>query len=269
LTTLASAPAPAIIRLRARRGLALYLAVLLPPSVLIEGYLFLHPEYDGLTALLAVLPAVASITARPVLREGFGNVSFQLRSPVVLAGCRQALAVATLVPLAAFATGWLTGLAPIDARAHDVLTLHTAVLALVTFVLVPGEELGWRGYMLTRLVDAGVRHPILVSALVWYLWHVPLVFAGAYLSSRTPVVTAVLLLATMLPFAAVSARLRLATGSIWPPVLLHAGWNALMFELFDPLTTGPDGALWVGEAGVLTAGAMLVAAVLTRRPVLA
>jgi membrane protease YdiL (CAAX protease family) len=188
---------------------------------------------------------------------------------VVLVGCRQALAVATLVPLAAFATGWLTGLAPIDARAHDVLTLHTAVLALVTFVLVPGEELGWRGYMLTRLVDAGVRHPILVSALVWYLWHVPLVFAGAYLSSRTPVVTAVLLLATMLPFAAVSARLRLATGSIWPPVLLHAWWNVLMYELLDPPTTGPDEALWVGEAGVLTAGAMLVAAVLTHRPVLA
>jgi hypothetical protein len=81
LTTLASAPAPATIRQRARRGLALYLAVLLPPSVLFEGYLFLHPEYDGLTALLAVLPAVASITARLMLREGFGNVSFRLRSP--------------------------------------------------------------------------------------------------------------------------------------------------------------------------------------------
>jgi membrane protease YdiL (CAAX protease family) len=237
--------------------------------VLIEGYLFLHPEYDGLTALLAVLPAVASITARLVLREGFGNVSFRLRSPTVLAGCGQALAVATLVPVVAFAVGWLTGLAPIDAHAQNALTLDTAVLALVTFVLVLGEELGWRGYMLTRLVDAGVRHPILVSGLVWYLWHVPLVFAAAYLPSRTPVVTAVLLSATMLPFAAVSARLRLATGSIWPPVLLHAGWNVLMYELLDPLTTGPDEALWVGEAGVLTAGAMLVAAVLTRRPVLA
>jgi membrane protease YdiL (CAAX protease family) len=266
MTTLASAPAASTTSLRARRGLALYLAVLLPPTVLIEGYLFLHPEYDGLTALLAVLPAVASITARLVLREGFGDVSFRLRGPRVVAGCGQALAVATLVALPTFAAGWLTGLAPIDIHASRRLTLDTAVLALVTFVLVLGEELGWRGYMLTRLIDAGVRHPILVSGLVWYLWHVPLVFAGAYLPSRTPIVTAALLLATMLPFAVVSARLRLATGSIWPPVVLHAGWNVLMYELLGPFTTGPDEALWVGEAGVLTAGAMLVAAVLTRPP---
>jgi membrane protease YdiL (CAAX protease family) len=232
--------------------------------MLIEGYLFLHPEYNGLTALLALLPAVASITARLVLRQGFADVSFRLRSRRVVAGCGQALAVATLVALPAFAAGWLTGLTPIDLDASGIRPLDTAVLALVTLVLVLGEELGWRGYMLTRLIDAGVRHPILVSGLVWYLWHVPVVFAGAYLASRAPIVTAVLLLATMLPFAAVSARLRLATGSIWPPVLLHAGWNVLMYELLGPLTTGPDEALWVGEAGVLTAGAMLVAAVVTR-----
>jgi membrane protease YdiL (CAAX protease family) len=265
MTALAIAPAPITTRQRARRGLVLYFAVLLPPTVLIEGYLFLHPEYDGLTALLALLPAVASITARRVLREGFADVSFRLRSRRVVAGCGQALAIATLVALAAFAAGWLTGLTPIDIHASDRLTLDTAVLALVTLVLVLGEELGWRGYMLTRLIDARVRHPILVSGLVWYLWHVPLVFAGAYLPSGIPVVTAALLLATMLPFAAVSARLRLATGSIWPPVVLHAAWNVLMYELLDPLTTGPDEARWVGEAGLLTAGATLVAAVLTRR----
>jgi membrane protease YdiL (CAAX protease family) len=69
----------------------------------------------------------------------------------------------------------------------------------------------------------------------------------------------------MLPFAAISARLRLATGSVWPPVVLHAAWNVLMYELLDPLTTGPDEALWVGEAGLFTAGATLVAALLTRR----
>jgi hypothetical protein len=38
-----------------------------------------------------------------------------------------------------------------------------------------------------------------------------------------------------------------------------------MYELLGPLTTGPDKALWVGEAGVLTAGAMLVAMVVTCR----
>lgn len=30
-----------------------------------------------------------------------------------------------------------------------------------------GEEIGWRGYMLTRLVHSGIRVPVLVSGLAW------------------------------------------------------------------------------------------------------
>lgn len=48
----------------------------------------------------------------------------------------------------------------------------------MSLVLVSEEEIGWRGYMLTRLIDAGVLRPVLASALIWGLWHVPLVLAG-------------------------------------------------------------------------------------------
>ena len=41
-----------------------------------------------------------------------------------------------------------------------------------------GEEIGWHGYMLTRLVDAGMAKPILTSGLIWGLWHVPLILGG-------------------------------------------------------------------------------------------
>jgi membrane protease YdiL (CAAX protease family) len=42
-----------------------------------------------------------------------------------------------------------------------------AVLVVLNLVLVSGEEIGWRGYMLTRLIDAGVPRPVLASGAIW------------------------------------------------------------------------------------------------------
>src|SRR5258708_2353847 len=55
-----------------------------------------------------------------------------------------------------------------------VFVINVAVAATIVTVYsartAAGEEIGWRGYMLTRLVDAGVPKPILTSGLIWGLW---------------------------------------------------------------------------------------------------
>jgi CAAX protease family protein len=246
---------------RSRRGLLLFFALLLPPTALIQAFLFRHPELDGLAALLALLPALASVAARLLLREGFADVSFRVLSRPVLRGLTRGLLFAVLVAGVSFAAGSLTGLAPLDAHgaAAALGRPDTLILALVTLVLVTDEELGWRGYMLTRLVSARVPAPILTSGLIWGLWHVPLIYAGVYLPSGNRTLSAVLLMATILPFAAVSAQLRLTSGSVWPPVALHATWNVLMYEILGPAST--TAAPWVGEAGAITALTTLTAAV--------
>ena len=62
-----------------------------------------------------------------------------------------------------------------------------AVLSLVVFVLVAGEEIGWRGFALPRLQE---RHgPWVASAilgLVWSLWHFPLFFMPSMPQYGTP-----------------------------------------------------------------------------------
>jgi membrane protease YdiL (CAAX protease family) len=244
---------------RSRRGLILFFALLLPPTALVQAFLFRHPELDGLTAILALLPALASVAARLLLREGFTDVSFRITGRPVRRGAAQAVAFAALVAVLSFAVGSVTGLAPlhVSAAAAALAQPDTVILALVTLVLVIGEELGWRGYMLTRLISARVPRPVLTSGLIWGLWHVPLIYAGVYLPAGNHTLTAVLLMTTILPFAAVSAQLRLTTGSIWPPVVLHATWNVLVYEVLaaGSTTRGP----WVGEAGAVTAVVTLAA----------
>lgn len=61
-----------------------------------------------------------------------------------------------------------------------------AVLFVVTTFLTPfintlfglGEEIGWRGFLLPRLLPLGKPRAYLLSGIIWGLWHAPLVLMG-------------------------------------------------------------------------------------------
>jgi membrane protease YdiL (CAAX protease family) len=188
-----------------------------------------------------------------------------------------------VIGLVAYGIAWATGLAQFDPQPLGLIaslvgdtaspvTLFLVLLALTATIgtiigalSAAGEEIGWRGYMLMRLIDAGVPRPVLASGLIWGLWHIPLILAGVYVAGSSPVVSAVLFLVMVASFGFVIARMRLETGSIWPAIALHAAWNSIIQGAFDPVSTGAGAALWVGEAGILTALALVVAAVIFSR----
>src|SRR5262245_11519987 len=263
-------------RRRARRGLIVYFAVLVPLSAVFQA-LLIAGSPSWVWALMWT-PAAAAVVARLALREGFANVSFRL------GGRRgwKALGLAFLFPivlgLIAYGVAWTTGLVPFSPRPIGlaapyvadaaspavVFVVNLAIAATIGTLLsartAAGEELGWRGYVLTRLIDAGVPRPVLASGLIWGLWHVPLILGGAYLAGPPPLLAAALFMATATAFGFVFARLRLETGSVWPAVALHAAWNAVIQGAFDPASGGPQATLWVGESGILVALTMVVAA---------
>ena len=115
-----------------------------------------------------------------------------------------------------------------------------------------GEELGWRGYLVPRLVEAGVQQPGLISALIWSFWHVPLILWGGYAVGPSPVLSALLFIVAITPVGLLLARWRMASGSVWPAVIAHASWNIVIQGVFDYSSTGEKSALWIGESGILT-----------------
>ena len=56
------------------------------------------------------------------------------------------------------------------------LTLLLKTLPNIPFTL--GEEYGWRGYLLPRLLPLGEVRATLLVALIWGPWHVPFLLAG-------------------------------------------------------------------------------------------
>jgi uncharacterized protein len=136
---------------------------------------------------------------------------------------------------------------------------------VLNLVLSTGEELGWRGYMLPRMVQSGVPAPILVSSLVWGLWHVPLFLWGGFVhDGPDPIIVTGLLLGTTTAIGYVLGRLRLDTGNVWPAVVLHIVWNTVIQIGFDTAATGEDRALWIGETGILTALVLVAIALVYR-----
>lgn len=272
------------VRLRARRGLAIYFGMVVLLSAVFQILLIETRTWIWVIPLMWS-PAVASIMARLALREGFADVSFRV------GGRRgwQAIAVAAIFPivigLPVYGIAWMTGLARFAPRPGGVaahfasaspvtaflvmLAVAATIGTIVSILTAAGEEIGWRGYMLTRLVDAGIARPVLVSGLIWGLWHVPIVLGAGYAAGPSLAASALLLVVLATAFGVVFARLRLQSGSVWPAIVLHGAWNSIIQSAFDAARTGGDGfrlhdgaSWWVGESGVLTVIAMIIAAVL-------
>lgn len=59
------------------------------------------------------------------------------------------------------------------------LYIATLVMApLINTVFGFGEELGWRGYLLPKLLPLGKYRAYIILGIIWGLWHLPLVLVG-------------------------------------------------------------------------------------------
>ncbi|GAA4879792.1 type II CAAX endopeptidase family protein [Actinomycetospora straminea] len=258
------------VRGNARRGLAMYLSLIVASSLVINVWAFTHPASAAVSiGVLMLTPALASVVTRLVRREGFVDVSFRFGPARRIVPWFVAAAVLPIVVGAiAYGTAWATGLAGFTGTVGSV-AVGVASMFLVavwgTCLSTAGEEIGWRGYMLTRLIDAGVPRPVLASGLIWGVWHLPMVLGGFYAAGTNRLLSSVLILVAITSFGFFLARMRLETGSVWPAVLAHSAWNVIIQVPFDGASSGEGATLWVGESGILVCVLLVVVAVVVSR----
>ncbi|RUT31909.1 CPBP family intramembrane metalloprotease [Paenibacillus zeisoli] len=271
---------------RARTGLRLYLGILFIISIILN-ILVIMTKSIPLIVVYMFTPALSSILARILLREGIKDVSFSINHTKIWKGIGLALLLPMVICGITYSIAWLSGLAVFQLPQGGTLEpvyhllglqylptpLHFVLIVVVTGILgsminlipVMGEELGWRGYMLTRLVEAKVKRPILISGLIWATWHVLIVIVGLYAAGSSIILSVLGIYLCIVPFSFITARLRLITGSVWPSVIIHATWNATIQGPFTRATTGYQSEIWIGESGLITALIILIIAIITSR----
>ncbi|MEF3274862.1 MAG: CPBP family intramembrane metalloprotease [Chloroflexus sp.] len=104
---------------------------------------------------------------------------------------------------------------------------------LLNAVPVFGEELGWRGYLLPQLLPLGQWPALILSGVIWGLWHTPVILLG-YNYPTNPVLGVVMMTVFCVLVGILLGWTRLATGSVWPAVIGHGSINAFggAFMLF-------------------------------------
>lgn len=138
------------------------------------------------------------------------------------------------------------------------------VAALLNSVLAFGEELGWRGWLVPALRPLGTWPALLLSGVIWGLWHSPLILLG-YNFGRTDITGVLFMVGGCVAWGVLLGWLRLRSASIWPAVLAHGSLNASAGLILIVAASQPDLALAgpLGIAGWIVAAAVIVVLALT------
>ena len=131
------------------------------------------------------------------------------------------------------------------------LLISAPLNAFATF----GEEFGWRAFLLPELTPLGKRKALIISSVIWGIWHWPVVLMGHNYGLSYPGFPWLGLLATVwftVSIGIVFGWLSLKGRSVWPAVLAHGALNGLasIGVLFlnspSPMLLGPTPAGIIG-----------------------
>ena len=266
-----------------RRGIFSFLSITFFITYAIEGALILSgfritrlPAMYGQLVVAAVMwvPALATVlTIRFITREGFAIVNFRFGSwkPYVASGL--------IVPLCfvlIYGLTWLLGLGePHWELDQYMATLRQAgganiphmpspaiilpAMYMATLVMAPflnglfgfGEELGWRGYLLPKLMVLGKPRAYVLLGIVWGLWHLPLILIG-FTYPGHPVLGVVAFVAVTITLGIYINELTLRHRSSILAGWVHGVFNsqklgvwAMLFPTVNPLIGGFAGIVGI------------------------
>jgi membrane protease YdiL (CAAX protease family) len=162
-------------------------------------------------------------------------------------------AAAVALPVAGFALGHVLFVA----AGNPMLPVPGTVqpILLVLFVLVIGEEIGWRGFLLRHLLTR--RSPLVAAILVgivWALWHTPLYFIPGMPSFGGPFLA---FAAWAMSLSFLLTWLWMGTRSVVLATVMHGSAN--LFQSFVFPHTDAGVVFGFGALGTAVVAAIVVA----------
>lgn len=222
------------------------------------------PPVSMLTSLTSVILMMLVVT-----REGWSQKGW--RSLGLLTTGLRGWWIAILVPAACLvfsdAVLIMMGLAslhnPEGGKSALQMVANISIGLLISIGLAFCEEIGWRGYMLPRLLGLGAVSAVFMVGFLHGVWHLPLMLMTPYYHpGANPMILVPLFLVTLTLAGVFFGFLRLWTGSVWPAAIAHGVYN-LVWGLGSKLITADRPATMEyigGESGVLVIAVLIIAA---------
>ena len=140
-----------------------------------------------------------------------------------------------------------------------VQTLQAILIApLLNAIPTFGEEFGWRGYLQPKLMPLGDRKAILLTGIIWGVWHWPVILMGYNFGLDyfgKPFLGPLMMVWFTIVVGALLGWVTIKADSVWPAVIGHGALNgiaalSMLFLIGEPSTLlGPTPVGIIGGAG--------------------
>jgi uncharacterized protein len=241
-------------------SLALTIALALPHA---QINLLMSVMVPTVTVTLLTFTYFKKGTRRDLWRGiGLDKAGFRSWAPALLLPfllCGAAYGTALVIGAGELADFHITMSSALDWAAN------LAVGLVVMSVVIMGEGIGWRGYLLPRVQElTDKRRAAVLTGFAHGLFHLPLILlATTYDSDGTRWIVAPAAVVTITAGGVFYAWLRDRSGSVWPVAVAHNSVNTV-FNLgaATVVATSPASLAYVaGETGFATMGACAAMAV--------
>lgn len=152
--------------------------------------------------------------------------------------CVMAAAVPLLYGTLVYVPVWLLGIGGFRGGSFFLRLLLLAPFHLpLTLLFAAGEEVGWRGVLVPNLSRAsGFATAAFVPGAIWAIWHWPDILVFGFRTEAGIGYSISLFSISLVGLGVFLSWLRLASNSVWPPIVFHGVHNLLIWRVFDPAT---------------------------------
>ena len=204
---------------------------------------------DQLVSLGMLCPALSMLLTRYVTGEGFAvtgkdsmllGISFKdkkwiyfviaLLLPWVYVELGNALTLLLSPHSFDFHHPELLGLADNERAIVYIQPIAAIVSGIIASFAALGEEAGWRGYMMPKMIKLwGIRKAVVIGGILWGMWHWPLTYVGHNFGMEYtgyPFTGFAAMCVMCIFMGIILTYVTCKSGSIWPAAFLHAINNA-------------------------------------------
>ena len=244
---------------------------------------------QGVVAAMMFVPALCVLLTRLFTKEGFKNSQLTLN---LGKGCTRYYLIAWFLPSILCALGAVvyflvlpgefdTGhsyliqqnaemgvtMTPEEVDSKVVMGIVVALLLspLLNVVTCFGEEWGWRGYMMPKLLGKLKFLPaVLIGGFIWGLWHAPIIALGHNYGTEyacAPWAGIAMMCLFCITLGTLFTWWSMKAGNCWPAVIGHGAINGFAGVPMFYMASNNYPLLGPTAAGVLGGSAIIVAAV--------
>lgn len=204
--------------------------------------------WKPILGILIIMPALFSLVYGTTWALGFGKANFSLQ--IFSQQVKELTGESVNLPSSPW---YILGL----------FLLTCLLTPWINSIVAFGEELGWRGFLLPRLMPLGKTKAYLLLGVIWGLWHAPLIVMG-YCFYTNVILGIIIFTMVTTALGWFINDLTLKYKSVFLAAFIHGTFNSQTYGIWKAIFTDIDPFIG-GITGVIGIVFITLLAYLTRR----